>query len=251
MPLVILLHAYTGDGLSQERYFDLQPLAEERGFLYVHPDGVLDGSGYRGWNATDACCGDSDADDTAYLNFIIDEVSAAYSVIATRIYLVGHSNGGFMAHRMACDHADRIAAIVSLAGATFLDRAKCAPTEPVSVLQIHGTADERIRYDGGFRESAFYPGAETTVAIWSTFNGCSPATGLLGTMDLDAKLAGDETTREEFKDCPGDGAVELWTIREGGHGPPLSSNFAADIVEWLFSHRKAFEVEWLFAHPNN
>ena len=59
-----------------------------------------------------------------------------------RIYVAGHSNGGFMSYRLACTHADRIAAIVSLAGATFDTPADCSPTEPVAVLQIHGTADD-------------------------------------------------------------------------------------------------------------
>ena len=49
-----------------------------------------------------------------------------------------------MAHRMACDHADAIAAIVSIAGATFLNPDDCAPSEPVSVLQVHGTNDAVI-----------------------------------------------------------------------------------------------------------
>ena len=41
-----------------------------------------------------------------------------------------------MAYRMACESADLIAGIVSLAGATFLDPARCVPSQPVNILHI-------------------------------------------------------------------------------------------------------------------
>ena len=242
VPLVILLHSYTGAGQLEEHYFNLVPQAEARGFLYVHPDASMDQHGSRGWNATDVCCNDGDVDDTAYLNFIIDEVSAEYSINPMRIYLVGHSNGGFMSYRMACDHADRIAAIVSFAGATFSDDSKCSPTEPVNVLEIHGTADETIKFAGGPRGLGRYPGAEATVATWSTYNGCSTSTSSLGALDLNVEIAGDETIRQGFRGCPVGGAVELWAMRDGTHTPPLTSNFAAEIIEWLYAHRNTLDI---------
>ena len=235
-PLVILLHGYGAVGSLQEIYFNLRSQAEERGFLYVYPDATPNRLGINGWNATDACCNDSDVDDSAYITHIIDEVSATYNVDPKRVYLVGHSNGGFMSYRMACDRADRIAAIVSLAGATYLDAAKCAPSEPVSVLQIHGTDDGTIDYEGGTTPLSSYPAAETTVATWSSYNGCASATESLGAIDLNMALAGYETTIQAFTDCPVDGAVELWTMVDGAHIPSLTSNFAADIIDWLFAH---------------
>ena len=50
---------------------------------------------------------------------MITAIEGAVTVDPQRIYVVGHSNGGFMSYRLACTRADRIAAIVSLAGATF------------------------------------------------------------------------------------------------------------------------------------
>ena len=58
-------------------------------------------------------------DDSAYLSALIDQIKGTYAVDARRVYLVGHSNGGYMAYRMACDHADQLTAIVSLAGSTW------------------------------------------------------------------------------------------------------------------------------------
>jgi polyhydroxybutyrate depolymerase len=151
MPLVILLHGYSVSGAELESMWQLQPVAEERGFLYVHPDGTTDAIGARFWNATDGCCnaGMLPVDDSGYLETVIEQVEAAHSVDPQRIYVLGASNGGFMSYRMACDHADKIAAIASVGGAMYLDATKCEPSRPVNVLEVHGTADEVIPYDGG------------------------------------------------------------------------------------------------------
>lgn len=239
-PLVILLHGYGASGAIQNIYFNMQPQAEARGFLYVYPDGTLDQINSNAWNATNACCNDDGSvDDSGYLAFIIDDVSSKYNVDPARIFLVGHSNGGFMSYRMACEYADRIAGIVSLAGATFIDTAQCAPSEPVNILQIHGTDDGTIAYDGGSTPLGSYPSAETTVATWSAYNGCTTATETLGTTDLNTNIDGDETTMQSFSGCPIDGAVELWTMADSPHIPGLQTTFAADIIDWLFAHPNA------------
>ena len=240
MPLVVLLHGFGASGAIQEAYFQLQPLAEERGFLYVHPDGTINSIGRAFWNATDACCGfDSTVDDSAYLLALIDKVQDDFNVDPKRIYLVGHSNGGFMSYRMACDHADKIAAIASLAGATFLDESKCNPSEPVSVLQIHGTADGIIPYGGGSIFGNGHPSAPATVATWAGYDGCATAGDeVSNALDLDANLAGAETSTLVYESCPSGVDVELWTIDGGAHIPARTAEMSIGIIDFLFAHPK-------------
>src|SRR5262245_47511466 len=195
MPLVILLHGLGRSGELVEAYFQLQPLAESRGFLYVHPDGTPHPAGDRFWDATDACCAlGSTADDVTYLTSIIDQVSAARNVDPSRVYVMGHSNGGFMSYRMACDAAERVAAIASIAGATWADTSKCNPSEPVSVRQVHGTADVAVNYAGATPPNTgaypgAYPGAATSVATWAGYDGCQDRSrDAAGTLDLDSAL---------------------------------------------------------------
>ena len=111
--------------------------------LYATPNGTQDLLALRFWNATDACCDffGSGVDDSTYLANLVAAIDSAVGVDPRRRFFVGHSNGGFMSYRMACDHADEVAAVVSIAGATFDDTADCAPVRPVSTLQIHGTSD--------------------------------------------------------------------------------------------------------------
>ena len=177
-PLILLLHGYTLSGGQQDAYFNLSDLVDDYGFILVAPDGTEEASDSRSrfWNASGACCNffDSDVDDVAYLTRLIDAVKADYAIDDTRIALFGHSNGGFMSYRMAHDRSNIISAIASLAGA---DQSG-SPVNPVHVLQIHGTADTVIAYEGGnFRGGGRHPGAREDVEAWAAHNGCA-ATGL-------------------------------------------------------------------------
>lgn len=238
-PLLILLHGYGTTGAIQDLYFRMTRQANMRGVLYAIPDGTLDASDRRFWNATDACCdfARANVDDVGYIDAIIDDVSARYAVDPRRIFLIGHSNGGFMAHRMACDRSNRIAAIVSLAGATHNVASRCAPTEPVSVLQVHGTADGTISYTGGTNGGSLYPGAATTVSRWATLNRCAPTRTAATPIDIDTNLEGAETTVERHEGCMG-GAAELWTITGGSHAPGLNAQWSVLALDWLLAHPK-------------
>ena len=237
-PLVIMLHGYSASADLQEAYFRLRPAAEAEGFLYARPDGTKDNLGNRFWNATDACCnlGHADVDDVAYLTAVLDDIEASYTVDRKRVFVVGHSNGGFMAHRLACDRADRIAAIVSFAGATWADPSLCTPSRPVSMLQIHGTADAVILYNGGRSVGADgpYPAASTTAATWRRKNGCT-GTAAAGRIDLAADVLGAETTVDRASGCPAGGAVELMSIQGGSHVPALSQPDFRDTVWGFFA----------------
>jgi len=240
-PLVVLLHGYGATGAIQESYFQLQPVAEAQTFLYATPDGTLDGSLNHYWNATDGCCdvGHLDVDDVGYLRALIDDVATRYTVDPKRIYLVGHSNGGFMAHRMACDDADQIAAIVSLAGVTWNDPTQCTPSGPVSIAQVHGTADTTISYTGGMVFGlAPYPSAQATVDAWASRNACT-GTDATTMVDLITDVAGDETTVTRSTGCVPGGGVELWTIAGGGHVPGLvQPTWAQALWAFLAAHPK-------------
>lgn len=239
LPLVILLHGYGASGQIQNLYFGLSAQADRSGLLLATPDGTSDANNSRFWNATDACCNFAAApvDDVEYLHAIIDDAQRRYAVDPKRIFLIGHSNGGFMSHRMACDASSRIAAIVSFAGVTWKNAARCGAQAGVSVLQVHGTMDGTIAYAGGDLQGVEFPGAIETAGQWAQRNGCG-ARAAVGTLDLVSTLAGDETTRERYAGCAS-GAVELWTIQGGSHTPSFNTaTWSASIVGFLLAHPK-------------
>lgn len=244
-PLVILLHGYGVTGALQQIYFGFKPIALEYGFILVAPDGTVDQDGSRFWSATDSCCDfyDTGVDDAAYIEGLIDEAKGRYNIDAKRVYVMGHSNGGYMSYRMACDHADSVAAIASLAGAMYLDPSACKPSEPVAVLQIHGTADDTVQYDGGDKLldwEAPYPSARQTVESWAALNGCAmEADTSSPPLDLVPEHAGAETQMERYATgCRAHGEVQLWTMQDEPHIPDVGPAFGRAVVEFLLAHPK-------------
>jgi polyhydroxybutyrate depolymerase len=239
-PLLVMLHGYSVDSIWEDNYLHLSALAESKTMLYAYPDGTKDAKGNRFWNADDACCNvfGAKVDDVAYIAAVIDDVASKYNVDAKRVYVVGHSNGAFMAHRLACDLAPKIAAVVALAGDVWLDATRCAPTVPVAVAQIHGDADQTILYDGGtFAGLSPYPAAKDSVATWGAKDTCSGALTDTGTtLDLVSTVAGAETSVARFA-CSA-GAAELWTMHGAGHIPALTPAFATAIGDFLSAHAK-------------
>jgi polyhydroxybutyrate depolymerase len=235
-PLVVMLHGFTFSGPLEELYMNLGALAESRTFLYAYPDGTKDKLGLRFWNATDYCCDlwKSGVDDVAYVTAVIDDMSKKYNVDTKRVFLVGHSNGGFMSHRMACELSPRIAGIVSLAGAQWKNPAKCTPSQPVAVLQLHGTSDAIVGYAGGLG----YPSARDSVATWASKNGCTGSLETGAPLDLDGGIAGSETTVQAYGGCPMSGAVELWSIQGGSHMPGFRPTWTGAIYDFLMAHPK-------------
>lgn len=238
-PLIVALHGYAQSGDKFEKYLNLTPVAEARGILYVHPNGTADKRGTRFWNATPECCAihSPKPNDDKYIMSIIDEVSKNYSVDPERIYIIGHSNGGFMANTMACLHADRIAAVVSMAGGGYAKTSMCKPSSPINMLEIWGTKD--VTFSGNHMMGKVIPGAVKTAAIWGALDHCSKTTYVLPEkLDLDSKQTGSETTQYQYTECANNADVEFWTIAGAEHVPTLSKNFATDVVDFLLAHPK-------------
>ena len=253
-PLVVMLHGYGTDGASQESYyFKLAAMSEAKTFLYAYPNGTLGtiswSVGNRFWNATDACCDffHLNPDDVVSFDAVVDDISSKYNVDAKRIFVVGHSNGGFMAHRLACDRSSRVAAIVSIAGAQWLDPANCRPDQLVSVVEMHGDQDVAggndpypIDYNGGSTFEGTYPSAHQTVSSWAQKNGCFGTLADTGQLlDLVPSLPGAETRIDAFTNCPPGIDVQLWTIQGGGHMDPLDTTaFGEAMWQFMIAHAK-------------
>jgi polyhydroxybutyrate depolymerase len=241
LPLVVLLHGYSASSTLQDSYFGTTRLARELGFYLILPDGTIDRAGNRFWNAG-ACCdfGGVDVDDVGYLTGLLDDAEARVPVDASRVYFMGHSNGGFMSYRMACSLADRITAVAALAG-TEASTEPCEPTRPVSILHIHGTADPTIVYDGGAIGGAPYLSADELIAAWQMRNACDASMSTSGgTRDHDAAVAGEETSVTTWSTCYASTTVELWRMEGSNHIPTIrgaTGTASRALLEWLFARR--------------
>jgi polyhydroxybutyrate depolymerase len=244
VPLVLFFHGYGATGAGQAREFGLLALADAHGFALAFPDGTTDGQGRRFWNATDACCnfGDIPVDDIAYARWILGDAAKHVPVDPARVYVVGFSNGGFLAHRIACELAPSVAAVVSVAGAQWSDPSRCTPSDPVSVLEIHGDADRVVRPDGGLvfnLPGRRYPNLAQTLATWAAKDACSGALMPTGrNLNFDGALAGAETEEQAYGGCPAGVSVTWWSVRGGGHIPNPTSAGMQGVWDWLRAHPK-------------
>jgi polyhydroxybutyrate depolymerase len=238
-PLLIGLAGYGGQGFDTTHYLGFDQLATDQGAFLVTPDGMLDSRGNYAWNPEPD---QFPQFDVQYLTAIIHDVEANYSIDHGRVFIVGHSLGAHMAHRMACDASADVAAIMSLAGQVAKDPADCAPAQPVSVLQIHGTADTVIGYTGDVQNNPpdpTIPSAHETVAVWARNDHCTGAIAATGvTLHLDSSLTGNETTVEAYAGCPAGIGVELWSIVGGSHTPQVTKPFAPTVWTFLSAHAR-------------
>jgi polyhydroxybutyrate depolymerase len=239
-PLIVVLHGYMANGSIEDSYLGVSASADAHHTIIATPDGTIDQIGNHFWNATDACCDvfASGVDDVAYLTALIADAVKRYGADPTRVFLLGHSNGAFMAHRMACDRADRIAAIAALAGDVWLDMSKCRPSAHLAVAQIQGDADSVVLYKGGQLNAPNvqpYPGSEATFQFWSMAGACS-GTSDAGTFDYEASLPGNETTVTRATGCATGAAAELWRIVGGQHVPTFTPSFMPAVYAFFEGH---------------
>ena len=264
IPLIMALHPYGRDGSFILGYFKLLDLQQQYGFALVAPSGTQDSMGGHFWNATDVCCDfeDSGVDDSLYLKSLIDEIGMQIALDSDRIWSVGHSNGGAMSYRLACDYADLFAGVASLSGPGFLDPAVCNPSNLVHALHIACVGGEHTPYEGGefldddppaypLAAGTVFPSAQATAEQWVANNGCSllPALPPLPNVDIvkESKGPGLETSKVVYAACPTDGTVQFWTVDPGEHTPPLADDFNQTLLEYLFDHPRGCQFASLAA----
>jgi polyhydroxybutyrate depolymerase len=251
VPLLLAFHGGTGWGAQFERNSGFDELAESNGFLVVYPDGIGGGddeSTNRTWNGG-RCCGAAarnNVDDVACVNQLLDELEGAYSIDRARVFAAGHSNGGILSYRLACELSPRIVAVGHQAGTMEID--SCTPAAPVSLLHIHGTADNNLPIDGG-RGAASIAGVDFTsprvaVRTFAAANGCAAEPTVA------ADVENPDLVTSTWGDCPGSAEVRFLEVQGASHswmGHTPSSPAAAPAYQGLDASFAI--VSFLLAHP--
>lgn len=177
LPLVVLLHGFGGSGAQVRDAAGLEPAAAARGLraVFAYPDGTGDEGFPRSWNAG-GCCPFANLDgvpDVDFLATLIADVVREYALDPRRVVVAGHSNGGMMAYRLACERPEAVRAIVVGAGALMTDA--CTPTAPVTVLHLHGALDATVPLAGGATSGIAFPSAERSAGDYARAAGCDGA----------------------------------------------------------------------------
>lgn len=226
-----LVLAFHGAGIGAERfvnYSGFSTVADREGFLIVYPQALGD---HPTWNTTPG----PNNPDIQFVSDLIEHLEERCNIDSGRIYASGHSNGGGMANRLACELADWIAAIGSVSGA-YQWSEECSPARPVAIFAIHGTEDPIIPYSG-YPEAKEPPAAYYAISVpipqwaasWAERNECdSPP----------AEIAHNVLISEQrWSNCRTGADVILYAIEGGGHEWPADLiNVAQTFWEFFKQH---------------
>ena len=220
-PVVFAIHGWGEGAQIHTSMSEWAPRADANGFVVIYPQGL--GSPV-GWNTTLGSA------DLAYIGHVLDQVEDDLCLDRRRVFAAGLSMGAFMSSSIACQFAERFAAVALVAG--MRNPTGCAPSRAVPAVTFHGTADTWVSF-------APTPGI---TAAWAARNKCSPTPS-------EVPVASDVNLVRYL--CPLGAEVGLYRVEGGGHAWPGSefsraieavvgfttfSIHASDIIWDFFTH---------------
>lgn len=206
-PVLLAYHGYKGTASEMQEFTGLDRVPA----IVVYMQGV--GDAWEG--APYAKTGDGE--DLRFTDDMLASLNTTYSLDRSRIYATGMSNGGGFAAKLACRQPEKFAAVAAVSGAYYPGmQSDCAPAT-TSLLDMHGSQDSTISYDGGSRHGSPYLAARTLAQDVAGRAGCqaSPVTTSLA----------DDVRRVEWPMCrpSSDGqsrSVVHLRVGDGGHTWP-------------------------------
>ncbi len=260
--IVLMLHGHTG---SAEQLFgrngkpapyrQWMSIADREALLLVAPQGLDGGDGKSGWND---CRADADSnpqsDDVAFIANLVTMLSRKYKPASNRVYVIGSSNGGQMALRMAIERPDIVTAAAAIVASMPAHSECAAPTRFVPIVFVNGTDDPLMPFKGGtVGNDKFQRGSvlstNASVAFWATLSGTksTPAVTLLP--DHSAKDS-SRVFREVHAWHKGQPTVMLYRIEGGGHlEPSRKEQYPRWLSRWLGKQNADIEMAdevWAF-----
>lgn len=165
-PLVLNFHGLLGSPSQQSALSQFNLVAEARDMVVAYPAGI--GNSFN----AGVCCGDAfsqGVDDVGFSRAVVLQLQSQLCIDPNRVYATGMSNGGHMAHLLACEAADVFAATASVTGVLNLPPATCDPGRPISVMDFHGDADPIVPFGG---TGIGFPAVPQMMQDWAARNGC-------------------------------------------------------------------------------
>lgn len=205
IPVVIFFHGY---GQSGEVVINNRRLTEpfgEAGVLLIAPTGLGKSWGHVGSPRRMR-------DENAFIDAMLADVTARFSIDPDRIWASGFSQGGSMAWDAACYRGDRFDAVFPVAGAFWRPHPQSCTSGPVNLFHTHGTGDTVVPMTGRAIREVFRQGdVMEGMALWKTTNRCASEPALVETMgDLRCEI---------WSGCDSARALKL-CLHPGGHIVP-------------------------------
>jgi polyhydroxybutyrate depolymerase len=248
LPLVLNLHGATQNAWLEEITSDMDPNADQNGYLVAYPDGTriskvltpdpIAKQAQYGWNAG-ACCGlpvTKKINDVGFLLKVIANIAGRTPVNLRRVYMTGISNGGMMAYTMASEASDHFAAISSVSGQVQLPTIH--PTRPVPTLEFHSINDPIAKWNGvPNRNPKLRLSVMEGIKQWVRADGCNatPHDGKTIVGAANSISAGETATFVTYTHCRSGTEVALWRFTGSGHVWPGSTLNTGPRSNWILA----------------
>jgi polyhydroxybutyrate depolymerase len=207
LPLLFVLHGYTGEAPVIRNYSGFDSIADEENFIVVYVQGVTDVTNTTGWNVN-VVATFNDVDDVGLFAALIKHFKGNYNIANDKIFSTGMSLGGFMSYRLACE-LDEINSIGSVTGSMAVYY-NCVPPNQKSIIHFHGTSDTVVPYNG----NAWSYNVENAHSFWVNYNNCQNQSEVTVP---DFNGDGVYSTQLISYDCDGSREVILYTMQNEGH----------------------------------
>jgi polyhydroxybutyrate depolymerase len=218
MPVIISLHGGFASPNGQFHLADFRPIADKEKVIVVCPASKHvwhDGADNHG------------IDDVKFIDQLITYIIKTYHGDASRIYITGISNGGFMTSRLACQLHKRIAAIAVVA-ATLDEGEGYDLVSPLPAMYIHGTKDPIVSIGGGKMFGRRIFSHQAIIDKWVTLDGCNPKPFI--TEMPDKANDGTSIIKEEYTNPQNGLKVISYKVNNGGHTWPGGWQFAPKFI---------------------
>lgn len=227
LPLLISIHGRLGTGKQMMESTGFNEIADREKFIVVYPDG-LDRSWADGRGETPS--DKNGINDVKFIAKLIDQLADKYRIDTSKVFAMGHSNGGAMTNRLGFDLSGKLAGIGSVGANVSAEMVKNFSSEKhIPVIFINGTADEFIPFEGGKGKMTdyVYPPVMDIFNKWIIFNGCNETqTDTLDKVE-------DGTTAVFYSYSCGYAPVKMIKIINGGHSYPGGND---QLPEWLIGN---------------
>lgn len=140
VPLVIAFHGRTNSNEEVRSYYRLD--REMTDAIIAYPAGVENGNGSFGW--VDAGDTPRSFRDIAFFDTLVKKLADTYCIDMDRIFVVGHSLGGWFANSLACVRGDVIRGSVSVGSSSVITNCR----GPSAAMIIHNPDDRLAPFSG-------------------------------------------------------------------------------------------------------
>lgn len=218
-PVLLSFHGYTDSPENMEKYSQF----DAADAIVAYPAGEKAAWAPAPYAVTSA------EEDLDFVRTIVDSLRATYEVDDNAIFAAGLSNGGGFAAFLACRMPGTFRSVATVSAAYYEGIHTDCSDRPVGRLDIHGTKDPVVNYEGGVRHDTAYSSVAEVLGQHQKRNKCRG--------DVESVRLTNGATRETWTGCQAplqhiriEGGSHVWPGGNNSTKIEVGEGFATDAV---------------------